>query len=87
MSTKSRCPITLAYRTLNTGDKIHLDVYLPSEGREALNVPGLVYFHGGGLISGNRQSFMPHGLIGKSVTKVQYLGTADTIDLSQPVIF
>ena len=52
---------------------LHLDVYLPTfhssgtsaSGRDDTEIPAVVYFHGGGLLVGNRRSWFPDWLHGK----------------------
>lgn len=53
---------------------LHLDVYLPgshsdrtgTSGDDGVGVPAVVYFHGGGLLVGNRRSWFPEWLHGES---------------------
>ena len=48
----------------------HLDVYPPNSpanglftsGDDSVEVPAVVYFHGGGLVNGNRKSWFPEWL-------------------------
>ena len=49
-------PQTLTYKTIGSLD-ILLDLYLPDN---AKNVPVLLWFHGGGLLQGHRDSLPPH---------------------------
>lgn len=60
---------TFVYKTAPA--PIQLDVYLPSSPpSDAQGLPLLVWFHGGGLLQGNRDSLAPHHLNG--VTKHGY---------------
>ena len=60
---------------------LHLDVYLPhsySKGAsisesDGAGVPVVVYFHGGGLLVGNRKSWFPEWLRGQSLCHFVYL--------------
>jgi acetyl esterase/lipase len=71
-------PITLVYKTVSTSDPgsqksgvpFYVDVYPPnahsgeaptSEGNVA-GVPAVIYFHGGGLVVGDRKSWFPEWL-------------------------
>ncbi|PPQ68370.1 hypothetical protein CVT24_004791 [Panaeolus cyanescens] len=64
MSTESY-HITLPYRKTASGDDVLLDVYPPPSVTEASDaspipkIPALIYFHGGGIVVGNRKSFLP----------------------------
>ncbi|KAH7925588.1 alpha/beta-hydrolase [Leucogyrophana mollusca] len=57
-------PLTFAYKHVD-GDQLLLDVYLPTSASVAgprtdlPSVPTVIYFHGGGLTVGNRQSWFP----------------------------
>ena len=51
--------------------QLHLDVYLPEKphsndtsipGDDRVEVPAVVYFHGGGLLVGNKKSWFPEWL-------------------------
>ena len=65
---------TLCYKRLDTGSDLplHLDIYHPSwkkhdsefttDDCSDLLVPAVVYFHGGGLTVGNRNSWFPNWL-------------------------
>ncbi|KAF9031441.1 Alpha/Beta hydrolase protein [Panaeolus papilionaceus] len=60
--------LTLSYKTLSNGDSVLLDVYLPvlSKGvtqTSPLFVPTVVFFHGGGLTAGSKDSFIPLWLV------------------------
>ena len=52
---------------------LHLDVYLPdphpdrtsTSGGGSVGVPAVVYFHGGGLLVGDRKSWFPEWLRGE----------------------
>jgi len=60
---------TFVYKTAPV--PIRLDVYLPSAPpSDGQGLPLLVWFHGGGLLQGNRDSVAPHHLNG--VTKHGY---------------
>lgn len=70
--------VTLVYKTVyasgssseggSSGIPLHLDVYLPdshSSGaseEDSVGMPVVVYFHGGGLLVGNRKSWFPDWL-------------------------
>lgn len=65
---------TFVYKTAGTVP-IHLDVYLPSsppskDDNASKGLPLLIWFHGGGLLQGNRDEVAPHHLNG--VTKHGY---------------
>ncbi|KAG6898409.1 hypothetical protein C0992_004120 [Termitomyces sp. T32_za158] len=62
-----------AFKHLNAID-VHLDVYPPSiasVNSTTLSVPAVIYFHGGGLTVGNRQSWFPTWLCNRT-TKASY---------------
>lgn len=60
---------TFVYKTAPV--PIQLDVYLPSTPpSDGQGLPLLIWFHGGGLLQGNRDSVAPHHLHG--VTKHGY---------------
>lgn len=49
---------TLVYSHVNNLD-IRLDIDFPSQEKSTnSSIPALIFFHGGGLIGGNRQSFI-----------------------------
>ena len=56
-----------------SGIPLRLDVYLPeshlngasTSGEGHVEVPAVVYFHGGGLVVGNRKSWFPEWLHGQ----------------------
>jgi len=56
---------TLAYKQVGSRDVL-FDIYLPEipsfEGNGIVPVPAVVYFHGGGLTVGNRESWFPFWL-------------------------
>ena len=60
---------------------LRLDVYLPDSrpnnilapGNDSAGLPAVVYFHGGGLLVGNRKSWFPEWLHGKYCLNVMYL--------------
>jgi len=70
---------TVSAANLSSGDKpfeipLHLDVYPPANSHlndystprdEDFRVPAVVYFHGGGLLVGNRKSWFPEWLHGE----------------------
>ena len=75
-------PVTLVYKTVPASKPnsesgpleipLHLDVYLPDShlngtiGDEGAGVSAIVYFHGGGLLVGDRKSWFPEWLRGES---------------------
>jgi len=73
---------TLAYKQVGTQDVL-FDIYLPEipplEGNGTVSVPAVVYFHGGGLTVGNRESWFPFWLhsrrkaIGNDLLRIQIL--------------
>jgi len=52
-------PITIDYKHTADGAAILLDVYLPDGASPTVEVPALVYFHGGGLTMGDRAMTAP----------------------------
>ncbi|UJR35056.1 hypothetical protein I4U23_027832 [Adineta vaga] len=59
MMTQCQPTTTLIYSRVNDLD-IHLDIDFPSTEKVTdRNIPAFIFFHGGGLIGGNRQSFIP----------------------------
>lgn len=64
--------ITLPYRKTANGDDVLIDVYPPpsittaSNTSDASKIPAFVYFHGGGIVVGNRKSFLPPWIMSKS---------------------
>ncbi|KAF9783255.1 Alpha/Beta hydrolase protein [Thelephora terrestris] len=68
-------PITLVYKTISTSDPgspegskpdiaLHLDFYPPTSPADGdAGVPAIVYFHGGGLVVGDRKSWFPGWLL------------------------
>ena len=73
---------TLCYKRLDPGSDLplYLDIYHPSWKKSELTtghcsdflVPAVVYFHGGGLTVGNRNSWFPHWLKSQSNTTCQH---------------
>lgn len=61
-------PFTFTYQRLGDVD-YPLDVYLP-ETTESSPIPALVYWHGGGLVMGNRSinTWAPKGVFGLSIS-------------------
>lgn len=58
---------TLVYSHVDNLD-IRLDIDFPSKGKSVEStIPALIFFHGGGLVGGNRQSFIPMQLKRKSI--------------------
>jgi acetyl esterase/lipase len=61
--------VTLVYKQLANAP-FHLDVYPPSSlfasNLDKHLIPAVIYFHGGGLTVGNRQSWFPAWLHGMS---------------------
>lgn len=56
-------PITLTYSTVGKLD-IKLDAYIPPDA-SASALPGIIYFHGGGLTTGSRRDILfCHWLLG-----------------------
>ncbi|KAG1732406.1 Alpha/Beta hydrolase protein [Suillus paluster] len=58
-------PLTFIYKEID-GIRVSLDVYLPPDGnvdqqcsQQVKHCPAVVYFHGGGLTVGNKQSWFP----------------------------
>ena len=55
---------------------LHLDVYPPdphsnrtsTSGDDGVGVPAVVYFHGGGLLVGDRKSWFPEWLRGEKIS-------------------
>lgn len=67
--TPHQTPLTIAYKKLDSGSPVLLDIYPPDvsqakDGGHPPVVPVMVYFHGGGLTVGNRQSWLPQWLKG-----------------------
>jgi len=60
---------TLEYKKVNGSHPVFMDVYSPSlpATKEAIALPVVVFFHGGALTVGNRQSFFPTWLKGASL--------------------
>lgn len=72
--------MTLVYKTVTalnptlegetSGIPLRLDVYPPNRtstsGGDGVGVPAVVYFHGGGLLVGDRKSWFPEWLRGES---------------------
>jgi len=71
-------PVTLVYKTVSASESssedgsteipLHLDVYLPDSNSSSDTsdskdgIPAVVYFHGGGLLVGDRKSWFPEWL-------------------------
>lgn len=70
------CYCTCAFKE-SDGDKVELDIYLPPEGTEA-NLskdnlrPAIVFFHGGGLIVGEKDSWFPYWIYGQYNCSIRY---------------
>ncbi|GJJ13184.1 hypothetical protein Clacol_007435 [Clathrus columnatus] len=65
------CYCTCAYKEVD-GIKVELDVYLPPEGTEtnlsqAHLRPAIVYFHGGGLIVGEKDAWFPYWIYNRAM--------------------
>jgi acetyl esterase/lipase len=53
---------TISYKRLSTGKEVLLDFFPPEISGDASpikTIPAIVFFHGGGLILGNRRLFFP----------------------------
>ena len=53
---------TISYKRLPSGKEVLLDFYPPETAGDASlikTIPAIVFFHGGNLILGNRQTFFP----------------------------
>lgn len=50
-------PITLTYSTVGKLD-IKLDAYIPPAATGSASLPGIIYFHGGGLTTGSRRDIL-----------------------------
>lgn len=60
-------PITLTYKHVDTLP-IQVDVFCPVVPQSTKSpIPAVVYFHGGGLTVGNRESWFPHWLKGSTI--------------------
>jgi len=58
---------TLVYSRVDDLE-IRLDIDFPSKEKSIdTTIPALIFFHGGGLVGGNRQSFIPMQLKRKSI--------------------
>ncbi|TFK70737.1 alpha/beta-hydrolase [Pluteus cervinus] len=51
-------PISVPYKSFN-GRQIFLDIYPPTPFAPGQTAPALIFFHGGGLVVGNRKSWFP----------------------------
>ncbi len=59
---------TLVYSRVDDLD-IQLDIDFPSKEKFIdSSIPALIFFHGGGLVGGNRQSFIPIRFKRKSIS-------------------
>ena len=59
--------VSLVYKHLSDGTPMHFSVYPPTPSKDRHSaVPALIYFHGGGLVVGNRYSWHPEWLQSKS---------------------
>ena len=59
---------TFEFKKIDGLQPVLMDVFFPTlpSTSEVIPLPVVVHFHGGGLVVGNRQSFMPFWLVGKN---------------------